>query len=384
MEEKKSYLLGIVGGLLGGIIGSIPWILFYVYANMIYSLLAIFIAMCALKGYELFRGKIDKSLPWIIAIISLVSVSIATLVIIPNLLLFKEVGVISLANLKFIYSDSEFISALIKDYIISLIFTFLGIMMIISNLKKSVNLESDKTDLNNQETNISEEKKEEILNYFIRNKAHTKKTGIFEDELVNEFKDIEDINYLVSINVLTKYKDVYYYVLPSVKNKRSKIITLVVIIILFGIGILFSDSSNSDIDTGNRVVEYDLPSDYIEYENEYDGWYYVPKTDISGNFGGIDVSFDEVDYSFSGIEEFMSIVSESFKDYSITSTSNYVNDLGNAVAVYKLDFPDYEEYIYYVIKDNKYAIIDGINNKENLKNSLESTVKSIADSFDWK
>ena len=52
---EKGYFKGILGALLGGIVASIPWILVYVYANMIYSILAVIIAMGALKGYQLFQ-----------------------------------------------------------------------------------------------------------------------------------------------------------------------------------------------------------------------------------------------------------------------------------------------------------------------------------------
>ena len=51
METNKKYLPGIIGALLGGLIASIPWILMYVYGEMMLSLLAIIIALGALKGY---------------------------------------------------------------------------------------------------------------------------------------------------------------------------------------------------------------------------------------------------------------------------------------------------------------------------------------------
>ena len=37
--KGKNYVLGIIGGLIGGFIASNPWILMYVYGNMILSLL---------------------------------------------------------------------------------------------------------------------------------------------------------------------------------------------------------------------------------------------------------------------------------------------------------------------------------------------------------
>lgn len=139
MNEKKSYLLGIIGGLIGGVITSIPWVLMYVYGNMILSLLAILIAIGVLKGYQLFKGKVDKKLPIIIVVISLLCVTVSTLLVIPMLLLEKEGLGMSIDKLSILYNNSEFVTAIMKDYAISVIFTFLGISGVISNVKKQIN-----------------------------------------------------------------------------------------------------------------------------------------------------------------------------------------------------------------------------------------------------
>ncbi len=142
MEEKNNLILGIIGGVIGGIIATIPWVLVYVYGNMILSLLAILIAMGVLKGYQLFNGKEDKKLPIIVIVISVLCVSIATLVVIPSMLLAKEGITVSFDTLKALYNDSEFFGALMKDYVISVIFTFLGISGVVSNIKKKLKSEA--------------------------------------------------------------------------------------------------------------------------------------------------------------------------------------------------------------------------------------------------
>ena len=45
-ETKKqgNYLTGIIGATIGGFIATIPWVLAYVYGNMMLSLLAVLIA----------------------------------------------------------------------------------------------------------------------------------------------------------------------------------------------------------------------------------------------------------------------------------------------------------------------------------------------------
>lgn len=165
MNENKNYFTGILGALIGGFIASIPWILTYVYANMILSLLAVIIAMGALKGYQMLNGKVDKSLPFIIAIVSLICVTISTLIIIPALLIAKEGGAICMENMQLLYSSKEFVGAIMADYAVSVLFTFLGISGVIANIKqqlkegKTENIQA-KIKNNTQEADVVSEVKE--------------------------------------------------------------------------------------------------------------------------------------------------------------------------------------------------------------------------------
>jgi len=138
MEKEKNYVLGIIGALIGGLIASLPWIICYVYLEMLLSLLALPIAWGALKGYQLFKGKEDEKLPIIISIISIVVISVVTLVIIPLLLLAQEGLTVSFEMFQLLYEFNDFKSAIIKDYIFSLLFTILGISGIIKQLKQNV------------------------------------------------------------------------------------------------------------------------------------------------------------------------------------------------------------------------------------------------------
>ena len=156
MKEKNNYLQGIVGAIIGGLIATIPWILVYVYGKMLFFFLAMLIALGAYRGYTLFKGKITKKTPIIIAIISFALVIIATLVIIPIWLMAKEGVVINIDNFKAVYSNSNFVSAIIRDLVISILFTFLGIGGVISNIKNiSLGNVTEKTKEKNKKTIIS-------------------------------------------------------------------------------------------------------------------------------------------------------------------------------------------------------------------------------------
>lgn len=129
---------GLIGAILGGLIASIPWILMYVYGNMILSYLAFIIAFGVNYGYRLLGGKVDERLPIIITVTSVLIVVAVTTVIIPLLLLQKEGYPANFSNLKLLYESSSYVSSVVKDLIISVLFTFLGISGIVRQIKEEV------------------------------------------------------------------------------------------------------------------------------------------------------------------------------------------------------------------------------------------------------
>lgn len=396
MEEKqKGYLLGIVGALIGGLIGTIPWIILYVYANMIYSLLAFIVAMAALKGYELFKGKVDKKLPYIIGAISIICITIATLVIIPNLLLVKEIGTTSLANFKLLYADSEFAGAIIGDYIMSLLFTILGISGVFASIKKQVNNGSQKIDLNYNENAVSDEERTQIKEIFVKYNALDKHNAISKETLLRENEDLEEkINYLVSIGIIKIYKKEYYYNEKNENKKISKtkswVIIAIVFAVLLGVGIFSSSLSddNQKETTENRVITYSIPKGYQEYDYDDEtgtGWYYLPKKDLSGDSGGIDVSYATDATLLENIDVLKDSINNSFTTagYKVISSNDIENDKGYRVLEYVIEIEDYKEYIYYIFNDDDYAIVDGIEYTDKKDNTVESATKEIANSLKW-
>lgn len=120
----RSYLKGIIGALIGALIATIPWILLYIYGSAMTSIFAFLVGLGALKGYQV-KGIVDNKLPIIITIVSLVAITIATLVIIPVIMLF-QIGE-NISGLLVVYSYTPFTSLILKDYAIAVIFTFLGL-----------------------------------------------------------------------------------------------------------------------------------------------------------------------------------------------------------------------------------------------------------------
>ena len=52
--ENNNYILGILGAVLGGLVASIPWIIMYVYLEILWSFMALIIGYGAFIGYKTF------------------------------------------------------------------------------------------------------------------------------------------------------------------------------------------------------------------------------------------------------------------------------------------------------------------------------------------
>ncbi len=212
MEEKNNFTMGVLGAFLGGMIATLPWILCYVYANMMYSVFTIIVGMGALKGYQIMKGKVDKKLPFIIGIVSFICITLATLVIIPNLLLIQEVGKTSVEMFKLLYSTPEFKEAILQDYAYTVLFTIIGCGGIISTINKQVKNGETTIDLKKGTFTPKTEDMEEIKKMFIDRNAVDKDQTINKKEVKAAFKDKRDtLNFLISKGIIVSMKDGYYY-----------------------------------------------------------------------------------------------------------------------------------------------------------------------------
>ena len=161
-ETNNGYLFGIIGSILGGLVASLPWIIMYVYVEMMWSFMAFLIGYGAFLGYKLFKGKMDIKVPYIIGIVSIIVIIFTTLYVIPALLIIKEGLTPNFEILSLLYSNTEFKSAIIKDLIFAVLFTVLGVSGIFKTLKNQAKNDEELTlKKTSKEENVSKEESKE-------------------------------------------------------------------------------------------------------------------------------------------------------------------------------------------------------------------------------
>lgn len=392
MSEQKNYFTGIIGAFLGGLVFTIPWILLYVYANMIYSLLAVLVAIGSLLGYQLFKGKVDKKLPIIITVISLLAITIATLVIIPILLLLKENIIATIPNIKLLYSESSFLSAIMRDYAISIVFTILGISGVIASIKKQINdgeVDKIKIDLSNGN---NKKEKEKIKKIFVSHNALDELNMLDQDKL----KDINEntLNILINQHIIVKKDDKYYYSINNEKKSHQKnIIVIAVLLLIFIISIFIvinnndnknnTDTPNNDLQV-SKDISYTIPNTYKEFarKDEENSWYYLPKSDLSGYSGYINLDYfdSDISYSITWVENIKTYFETNYE--AKTEKTDYFKNSNNLdVAQFNFSIKDYKDIVYYVFYENKMAVIEVIDYGKG--NNIQEDAKKLVDSLMW-
>ena len=138
-KKEKKYFLGIIGGLILGLLFCALTVSAYIYTDFVALLgMLVFLGLFEYWGYKLLRGKIDKKLPWIIAILSLVNVIIMAFIFIPIVLLLKSNIQIGFNEIEGLYSKSSISLNILQDFLLSLVFALFGSYTLGIVLKRKV------------------------------------------------------------------------------------------------------------------------------------------------------------------------------------------------------------------------------------------------------
>lgn len=424
-SSKGSYLTGILGAIVGGAIATIPWVLVYIYGGMMFSILAALIAAGELYGYKIAKGKINKKLPIILMVIALIIVTVTTLVIIPTLLIAKEGIAVNLTNISRLYENGEFATAMMKDFIISVIFTILGASIITANIKKQLeNNEGQdvKLNLNNKEekNEIKKATIELMKPIFTKYEATAPKKAMLKDEVIAEIDDKRkakySFNYLKQLGIIKKYKGKYYYSEDdenSTNNykKMSKLqkISLIVLIVLIVLVMIVTiiEKSDTTVTYQDSNINFEIQKNWSkgqsQYQNEWNFYKYInnmpvldsnneiAEDDYSSYPAGINVYYDKLDTtSVNNIEDIKTTVQENLENADdkpdlinmeiLKTSKNY--DLLKIRIEYNQS-PSEILYYYYILNGDNLACITAYSFNLDDETAIEKEANNLSNSFEW-
>ena len=422
---KCSYLTGILGAIVGGAIATIPWVLVYIYGEMMFSILAVLIAAGELYGYKIAKGKINKKLPIILMVIALIIVTVTTLVIIPTLLIAKEGIAVNLTNISRLYENGEFATAMMKDFIISVIFTILGASIVTANIKKQLeNNEGQdvKLNLNNKEekNEIKKATIELMKPIFTKYEATAPEKAMLKDEVIAEIDDKRkakySFNYLKQLGIIKKYKGKYYYSeddenSTSNYKKMSKLqkISLIVLIVLIVLVMIVTiiEKSDTTVTYQDSNINFEIQKNWSkgqsQYQNEWNFYKYInnmpvldsnneiEEDDYSSYPAGINVYYDKLDTtSVKNIEDIKTTVQENLENADdkpdlinmeiLKTSKNY--DLLKIRIEYNQS-PSEILYYYYILNGDNLACITAYSFNLDDETAIEKEANNLSNSFEW-
>lgn len=136
-EQSGSVGRGMVGAVLGGIVGIIPSIITIVAFNYIFGYLMALIPLASYYGYKLFKGRLNRAVPYFISIISLVCSILMVLVYnYVDLSIYLE-EMLPISDFIEIMFLPEVLSECIGEYAQALLFCALGIFIMWQIISKS-------------------------------------------------------------------------------------------------------------------------------------------------------------------------------------------------------------------------------------------------------
>ena len=424
-KAKGSYITGIIGALIGGIIATIPWILVYVYGQMMFSILAALIAFGEYYGYKIARGKVNKKLPVILMVMALVIVSITTLVVIPGLLIHNEGIAVTTENIQRLYQNSEFSTAIVKDFVISFIFTILGASIVTSNVKRKLsNNEKDGKDSSKNTTQINEIQKaaiELLKPIFTKYEATTQEKAMLKEEVIAEVEDKRkakySFSYLKQLGIIKKYKGKFYYVedaenntIGSTKISKWQILSFAILVAIFMLFFTLSIITNKKAENAvyqDSNVQFEIQKDWTkgqsEYTTEWNFYKYISNKPVlnesneitEGDYAsypaGINVYYDPSEQeTISNIDDVKTNLEAGLEnstekpetqEMTIEKTKNNY-DVLKVKMVYNTE-PKQVTYYYYILNGKKLSCITAYSFNLDEADALETEASNVANSFKW-
>ena len=184
-ENNNGYVIGLIGAVVGAIVGAIPYIVIYTQFEYIVEFLTFLIPAASFYGYKIANGVMNRKIILFITIISFIIFTVFQLFLAPLWMLRMEGFSASIANLKFLYASSEFSNAMTHDYLIGLLFTVIGIVVIAININQAL-----KGGENPQEIkltgNMLNEQDNDLINTLIAMQAVDKYSAVEKDVLQTE------------------------------------------------------------------------------------------------------------------------------------------------------------------------------------------------------
>ena len=421
-KKEKKYFLGIIGGLILGLLFCALIVSLYIYTDFIALLgMLVFLGIFEYWGYKLLRGKIDKKLPWIIAILSSINVIIMAFLFIPTALLVKSNIQIGFKEIGGLYSQSSISLNILQDFLLSLVCALFGSYALGTVVKRKVMLRVNKIKLFSSDNKEKQELKEEAINVvkdiFKRLNAVEKEKAVKKEELLEQI-DNENakmyISYLYSLRIIKKYKGKYYYCEEAESNIKlhreywkGAITVAITIILIVGILLSFGLVSQSKKKVYNNDVSFTIDNSWNEYKvneastDEEDGitseqtWMYYkymnPAVENEEHSYPEIITVSYGDNSFGEemkINDLRNLLEGYFYEYM--KFSNYqvevlTTDNGYDALEMLIGYEDSMEFCYYLLNGDKIAFISAstASDDENLYDSLEEYTKEVVNSFKW-
>ncbi len=376
---------GFIGALIGSILFSLPWVLLYVYGGYMLSLFAAIIGTGGLIFYKLFGAKVSKRTPTIILITSLISITIAIFVLIPCFLLLKEGYGFDLEMFKKLYNSNNFVNGIIKDYIISIIFTLLGISGILRNINNEIYNINDNEDIL---TKSYEEQIKILKEIFIKYNSFNKNNAIPKSVILSNLKYKNNFIFLKNMEkrgIIVNNFNKYYFDEEAINNeKKGKknyikqtikvffITSFITLIVLFGF-ILLMPSNEELKDYNYKNITIKLPEN-LEKQNETDTYEYYINSEMSVLLQQITLENNITLENF--VKYYENEHSEKYEIYDKKET------IYDGIKGYKIKMNDnkYHDIVYIQYDNNKvYLIIfEKYNVKDNsFDNKTEEYMKTV-------